>query len=98
VVKPVYLDTMPSLDDEWILSNAARGCETVMLFDTNLLGQIHEFAMKGGGHEYLAELSLDQLIEVLVRPRSQALVLAAGVAFQELPPPTPCLLLRRTGA
>ena len=86
VVKPVYRDEMPAFGDARILANAARGCETVLVLDTNVLGNIHQFAVGGGHREDLLRFGLDQLISVLHRPPQQEIVITAGLALQEVPP------------
>jgi hypothetical protein len=53
-------------------SAAISRCETVIVCGTNVLGQMHQFAMMGGRSEHLAELELDQLIAVLSRPNRRA--------------------------
>jgi len=77
---------MPSLDGPRLHDNARAGRETVLLFDTNVIGQMYDFAMAGGRHEQLAEFGLDQLIRVLNLSGDGRLALTAGLASRELTP------------
>lgn len=85
IVKPLYEHRMPVLDRARLLENAVAKRETVLALDTNVLGQINELVHRGGHYGDLAQLGLDQLLQVLTQPDYRTLVIAAGQAFQELP-------------
>ncbi|MBS0420989.1 MAG: hypothetical protein JSR66_24980 [Proteobacteria bacterium] len=86
VIKPVYSDKMPALSRARLLENAVAQRETVLLFDTNILRRMYDFARAGARREALREHGLDQLIRVLNQPDYDTLLLSPGFAFDELAP------------
>jgi hypothetical protein len=77
---------MPTLNSARLLENALAQRETGLLFDTNVLRRMYDFARAGGRPEFLADHGLDQLIKVLNQPDYHTLALVPGMAFDELPP------------
>lgn len=76
---------MPVLDRARLFANALAKRETVLTLDTNVLGQIYQFARAGSHNSDLTQFGLDQLLQVLTQPDYRTLVLAAGKGFEELP-------------
>lgn len=76
----------PQLDPVVVSRNKARGVETTLLLDTNVLIRMEKVVKKGNHWGDLKPFGLDKLVKLLGRCPPENVCLSPGCAFNEMPP------------
>jgi len=77
---------LPLLDPVVVARNKAKGIETTLLLDTNVLIYMETAVKNGNSWGDLKALGLDKLVKLLGRCPPQSVCLSPGCAFNEMPP------------